>query len=53
MKRKKFNIPSLGIVGRVRLREAEVSDDMVALKILLEGALKRLFALDGQEDVWP
>lgn len=54
MKRNKRKfIPSLGIVGRARLREAEVSEDMVALKTLLEGALKRLFALDGQEDVWP
>lgn len=55
MKRNKrrFNIPTLGILGRVRLREAEVSEDMVALKNLLEGALKRLFALDGQDDVWP
>lgn len=51
--KKKFNVPALGIVGRVRLREAEVSEDMVALKNLLEGALKRLFALDGQDDVWP
>lgn len=50
---KRFKLPTLGIVGRVRLREAEVSEDMVALKTLLEGALKRLFALDGQEDVWP
>ena len=54
MKRnKRFKIPALGIIGRVRLREAEVSEDMVALKNLLEGALKRLFALDGQGDVWP
>ena len=51
--KRKFNVPALGIVGRVRLREAEVSEDMVALKNLLEGALKRLFALDGQDDVWP
>lgn len=52
-RKKKFNLPALGIIGPARLREAEVSEDMVALKNLLEGALKRLFALDGQEDVWP
>lgn len=53
MKRLLRFIPRLGLIGRVRLREAEVSEDMVALKTLLEGALKRLFALDGQDDVWP
>lgn len=51
--KRKFTVPALGIIGPARLREAEVSEDMVALKNLLEGALKRLFALDGQDDVWP
>jgi hypothetical protein len=53
LERLKKLIPALGIVGRARLREAEASEDMVALKNLLEGALRRLFALEGQDDVWP
>jgi hypothetical protein len=53
MKRLLKFIPRLGLIGPARLREAEASQDMVALKTLLEGALKRLFQLDGQEDCWP
>lgn len=53
LNKRKYKVPALGLIGQVRLREAEFSEDMVALKALLEGALKRLFQLDGQEDCWP
>lgn len=47
-----FRIPALGILGEVALREA-FDGDLLQLKDLLKGEIKKAAQLAGEEDWWP